>query len=748
MAATCTMQQPFRLGPRGPDHPHGVHQGPGAQQGANGASGASRPEEQHHKPFFYIQPSQPYLPLQWSVPMPMPYNPYYNYPGYGMPVMPSYQSYPYMEPPSFVVPHTHLHLMDYRRMLNPQYYQTMAYQSRRFRYQHNGQTREMTNSEVQTEPPSGAKRTSNPRTTELEASASFSSSSSPPSSQLMSPAATVQKNDQSAALKDAMAPPATRAPTNGSFVIQTEEVRIECCTTPVGMQLLRSHETTGVSHSFSRDLVQCGSVPQDRAMDNAPGLPEDPSEQALRACPDILLVGAPNNGGKIPPLEEESSRDGQCGEKGVTATSKIQLPFGPKYLDQLRKMESMVWSAEETLIPSSESLIKNEYPDSYDQRPAESPGPEGPQIRAEPPSKGNGSPGPPRVASEAENPVLVDTPGTLEATAQETNSDEPYLLMLEDPPQLDEENRDGNDIGILDHQDSSFESLPAYLPSASWLADFESVRYRSRFPVIQNSSELPSRRRKLDPECKEPAMGHLLKQRYKPKDRRSLSDHECCLRRNYYCENSFDPGSKRDPLCTRCLTKRTVCASPGPDSRALKRKAVPFRQRNDTPLPTCDACMRHSKKRPTHGCCPNVGRRRRARDAEVESSENSSSRAGSKCPDAGRRPAGLKRPLAPKQNLVTHPPGTYPNEPPCQRCCCPHGNAIQETDENCSVLPLREKWKHVDPLCYRRQTEKSCRALVPKHDSDSSRKDARSQHLNIHKRARAQAGTCRKDTRC
>lgn len=623
--------------------------------------------------------------------------------------MPSYQSYPYMEPPSFVVPHTHLHLMDYRRMLNPQHYQTMAYQSRRFRYQHNGQTREMTNSEVQTEPPSIVKRTSTPGTTGLEASSSFSVSSSPPSSQLMSPAATVQKDDQSAALKDAMAPPTTRAPANGSFVIQTEELRIECCTTPVGMQLLRSHETTGVSHSFSRDLVQCGSVPQDHAMDNAPGIPEDPSEQALRACPDILLVGTPNNGEKIPPLEGDSPRDGRCGEKSATAMSKIQLPFGPKYLDELRKMESMVWSAEETLIPSSESLVINDYPDSYDQRPAESPRPEGPQIGVEPPSKGNSPHGPPRVVSEAENPVLADTPGTKEAPAEETNSaeaaDEPYLLMLEDPPQLDEENQDGNDIRILDHQDSSFESLPAYLPSASWLADFESVRYRSRFPVIQNSLELLSRRRKLDLECKEPTMGRLPKQRYKPKDRRSLSDHECCLRRNYYCENSFDPGSKRDPLCTRCLTKRTVCATLnlGPESRALKRKAVPFRQRNDTPLPTCDACMRHSKKRPMQGCCPNVSRRRPGRDAEGDSSENSSSRTGSKCPDTGRRPPGLKRPLAPKQNLVTHPSGTYPNEPPCQRCCCPHGNAIQETDENCAVLPLQEKWKHVDPLCYRRQ---------------------------------------------
>lgn len=81
MVDTCTMQPSFGLGPRGPpDHPHG------AQQGPSGAPGAPRPEEQHHKPFFYIQPSQPYLPLQglqWSVPVPVPvsYSPYYGYPG-------------------------------------------------------------------------------------------------------------------------------------------------------------------------------------------------------------------------------------------------------------------------------------------------------------------------------------------------------------------------------------------------------------------------------------------------------------------------------------------------------------------------------------------------------------------------------------------------------------------------------------------------------------------------------------------
>lgn len=664
--------------------------------------------------------------------------------------MPSFQSYPYMEPPSFVVPHTHHHLMDYRRMLNPQYYQTMAYQSRRFRYQHNSQTREMTNSEVQTEPLSGTQRTSPPSSTQLESSSIFPVSShtpSPPSSQLISPTVAVQKNDHPAELKNLMpstSPPTTRAPANGSFVIQTEEVRIECCTTPVGMQLLHSHETTGVSRSFSQELVQCSSVLQDHVADNASSIPEEQSEQGLRACPDILLVGTPKNGEKFPPLEEEPtgrfySRDVPCSKKDVTATPKtaqraIQLPFNPKYLDELRKMESTVWSAEETLIPSSESFIKNDFTDSYDERLADEIPIDGPQIRGELPTKGNGlhaTDVPPCVLSEAVNRVLVDAPGTVEANP--AKAAESYSVMLENPPQLEEENQDKNDIGIQDHQDSSFESLPAYLPSASWLADFESARYRSRFsptmqqqsrPLTRHDLELPSRRRKLDLECKEHTMGRLPKERCNPKgkaDRRSLSDHECCLRRNYYRENSFTPGPKRDRLCTRCLAKQTVYASPNPglESRTLKRKAVPFQQRNDTPLPTCDACVRHSKKIPTQGSCPDVGGGCHGRHAEAESSENGSSCAGTNCPGKIRRPNDLKRPLASKQNLVTHPSCTYPklrekncvcNKLPCQSVtrerlsCCPHGNAIQEMDENCAVpLLIQDKWKHVDPLYYRCQ---------------------------------------------
>lgn len=671
-----------------------------------------------------------------------------------MPVMPAYQSYPFMEPPSFVVPQTHLHLMDYRRMLNPQYYQTMAYQSRRFRYQHNSQTRETTNSEVQTEPLSGPERTASPSSTQQEASSSSPvRSSSPPSSRLVSPAAALQKDNQPAELRDAMAPSTSRAPANGSFVIQTEEVRIECCATPVGLQLLGSRETTGISHSFSQDLVQCSSALEGHVMDNASSTPEDQPEQGPRACPDILLVGAPNGGESVPPLEEEPAgrvcsgevqAEMDASETSKTVHGDLQLPFDPKYLDELRKIESMVWSAEESLILSSESFLKNDFADSYDEKLADETAiADVPRVREEPLAEGRGasaSDGPARVASHAEKGVLGDTPGPVEAAAEPATSagpaDEPYLLLSENSPPGDEDNEDRNETSVQDHQDSSFESLPAYLPSASWLADFESNRYRSRLPpAVQKQSrplsrfglDLPARGQKTDPECKG-RVSVRLPERYKPKgkaDRRSLSDHECCLGRSFYSQDSFSPyGSKRDRLCTRCLAKRTGCASPspGPDSRALKRKAAPFRQRNEPSLPTCDACLWRSRKRPLRSSSPGGGGGcRHGQDTEGESSENSCGRTGTKCRagEGMRRPKELKSPLASKQNLVTHPAGTFAklrerncvcNQRPCpfgtreRLFRCPHGNAIQEMDENCALpLPLQEKWKHVDPFYYQCQ---------------------------------------------
>lgn len=712
-----------------------------------------------------------------------------------MPVMPHYQPNPYMEPPGFVVPHTHLHLMDYRRMLNPQYYQTMAYHSRRFRYQHNAPAREMTSSEVQTEPLSGTQRTSTPRSSNGEASSVLpvcSSNSDTPSvatGQLLSPALAMQKGDHPLELKDTVPSSTTRTPQNGSFVIQTEEVRIECCTTPVGLQVLHSHETAEVSHRYSQDVVQCSSILQGRGVlqDDGRRLPVDQSEQSLQACPDILLVGTPSSCEKILELEESrnqadpvtvSSKLGSQAathgeveetrsEKDLNMTPKnfhfkvVHLPFDPKYLEELQKMESTVWSMDETLIPSPESLIQNGLIESYDETlaaVAEVPSTEALMLREEAPTEevvpmiempplaedeldnmvptmeGPGD----EMVSEADMCLMMDVPVEEEAPEAEVTLPA-NLLLLENSPLKADRNQHRRETHIQDHQDTSFESLPAYLPSTSWLADFDNVYYCNKMPPTpkkQNKPlskcglDVPSRRRKLDLEYKEQPTVRKPKERYKPKgkvDRRSLSDHECCLSRNFN-ENAFTPyASKRERLCGRCLTKRQICtsASPGLDGRILKRKAAPFQQWNDPLLPTCEACKSHSKKRLIRkGSSPDVAHY--GHDTEGESSENSSCRNGLKwrVSEDPRRLNDHKTPLASKQNLEKCPAATYPklrekncvcNEPQHQPVVwerlrhCPHGNAIREMDENCtmSVSP-RDKWRNMDQiyLTHRWQTGK------------------------------------------
>ncbi|KAK9527464.1 hypothetical protein VZT92_014024 [Zoarces viviparus] len=803
-AATSTYQHSYGLGPRGPDPHYGAQQGQGPHPPS--APGAPRPQEQHHhKPYFYIQPSQPYMPMQsmqWPVPVPMPvpYNPYYPGLGYGLPMMPHYQPNPYMEPPGFVIPTTHLHLMDYRRMLNPQYYQTMAYHSRRFRYQQNSQTREMTSSEVQTEPLSAAQRTG---TSQVEAPVGLpvrSGDGNPVVSikQPLSPALPVQKSNHSVELK-AMAPSSTtRMPpssSSSSFVIQTEEVRIECCTTPVGLQLLHAHETAEVSHSFSQDVVQrsSSSVLQGRVVrqDEERCLP---AEQALQACPDTLLVGTHSGGEKLPRLEaprnqtdlavvlsDVVSRVPACDDVQETSDEKdpsedfpfkvVHLPFDPKYLDELWKMESTVWSMNETAIPSPESLIPNGRPESHDATEEVAP-----VIQMSPLAEDEQEDMVPAVEEHPEDEMAPEADACQFMEVAEEAPTTELTCTAEDNSPL---KADGK---VQDHQDTSFESLPAYLPSTSWLADFDNRQYCSKMPPTPKKQnrppssrglDVPTRRRKLDHVYKDLPTVRKPKERYKPKgkaDRRSFSDHECCLNRGFD-ENEFTPyASKRERLCSRCVAKTTIRAadSRGLDGRTLKRKASLFEQWNDALLPTCEACASHSKKRlVSKGSSPDVRGSLHGHDTEGESSENGSWRFGSKwrAVDGPGKPNNLKMPLASKQNVERCPATTHPTrrEKNCVRNerqavpwerlrHCPHGNAIQEMDENrVSSVSLMDKRRIMDQiyLTHRWQTENAWKAVMPDPDSDGSKNETRTPHFNKHKKSQPQSqGNYRKDTRC
>ncbi|CAG5896082.1 unnamed protein product [Menidia menidia] len=802
--ATSTLLHSYGLGPRGPNQSLGSELPRGPHQATQASSGPPRPEGHHHKPFFYMQPSQPFLPvqsLQWPVPMPVSYNPYYGYSslGYGLPMMHHYQQNPYMEPPGFIVPHTHLHLMDYRRMLNSQYYQTMAYHSRRFRYQQNSTGKEMTNSEVQTEPLAAAQRPSSQNSNEPSENVS-----SIPTSRLLPTALVVHDEEQLSQRQEVVHSSTKGTPSNG-FLIETEEVRIQCCATPVGLQLLHAHEAAEMSQSFSQDVVQCSSILQSSVLqDQRLHFPEQDCTDALQVCPDILLVGKPSADEKIPSLDQpknqgdpvtavvnlssqeaafdkaEMKNDDQNTASKNLHLKVVHLPFDPKFLDELRKMESTVWSVGQTLPPpqvESQTGTINTVNDAQTAG-AEVTAPEMLILKEDVSTKIIA------VSVIPTLPEVEDMVPTEDRPGNETASE--GVCPLKDGPvlggtRLSEITCMGDvaaepnvcEINGQDHQDTSFESLPAYLPSTNWLSDFDNFYYSRKFPSAPKKQNRPhgSRgldirgRRKLDLEYREQPNVHKQKL-----DRQSLSDHECCISRSFN-ENLFSPYvSKTDRLCSRCLAKRRICTSPnsGRDPRSLKRKAVPFQQWNDTLLPTCEACKSHSKRRQTgKGSNTDLCGACHGHDTEGDSSGNSSCCTGQKwrAPDESKKLTDLKRPLASKQNLNQCPTPTYPklreknclyDEPHHQPVAqerlhhCPHSNTLQGMDENCVIpVSLHDKWRNMDQTCLTRrlQTGKSWRNVMP--NNDISKNECRSLHLNKHKNSQPQApGTLTKDTRC
>ncbi|XP_061661858.1 bucky ball-like isoform X2 [Syngnathoides biaculeatus] len=677
MASTASnAHASYGLGPRVPT-PRGA---PHARE-PPGEPRPDEPQQQGHKALFYFQPSQAYLPLQglqWPLPVPLPvgYNPYYGGPplGYGMPMMPHYQPNPFMEPPSFVVPHSHLHLTDYRRMLNPYYYQTMAYHARRYRYQHSVPAKEVTSCEVQTEPLAGLNLISNPASGNTEPSGvphvcgGDNTPGGLPSPSLRSEL-TVQSNGER--FLEVGTPP------NG-FVIQTEEVTIECCTTPVGLNL----------HSCETPEV-----------DDGPGVPE---EQMAQICPDTLSVRTPN---EIMKIEETKKNKGSF--IGSIFSSKVEVKDQKDLQLTLKSIQSQVvlqeeqvWSIEGMLVPSLDSPSPAEECDGK-LNVVEVPIYETPTTDTSP---------------------SVEEEMVCEAVVCNKVEESPDLNMkhkaegllsqsLESSLQKEDETQPRQDLNYQEQQDTSFESLPTYLPSSSWLADFDRVCIYSRMPPTpkkrnQNLNrtvlEVPTRRRKLELEYKEQPSVRKPKERYKPKgklDRRSLSDHECCPTRTF--ENIFP--LKNDRLCSRCLAK------PGP---SFKRKAVPFQQCNQSLMSTCDACKSHTGKTlQRKGSVPDVRTPHRGLCTEGESSENGSCSGGFK-----RRPNGKKRPLGSKQNGERNwsCDEVQPRQlAACKRLRrCPHGNAMEELDENLPTSP-EDKLRHPDKFYWaqRWQTDKSWKTV-------------------------------------
>ncbi|XP_053367690.1 bucky ball [Clarias gariepinus] len=345
-------------------------------------------QQQGNWPFFYMQPTQPYMPCQW--PMPMPYVPYGGFPGlgYGM-VLPPFPPSSYVEAPGYILPHTQLHMVDYRRMMAPHLAPAMAYQARRFRYQHTAPSgRVMVSSEVQTEPVCtvASQQACNVVTSTSE------SGTTDPSSVFSSPRANEDIEKGCEVLPSKMAGETCKNATvqSGGILFQSEEVRIECSRSPSAVKIMHSKETTELASNADGKLMQCNvGCAEDVVLRCFQPLPfgDDEREGAKDLgpledpCPDIVMVSCPSNGSVstlegsiVAPVEPVNSTLVAQGDpslvksaQDICETSKdilfkiLRLPVDLQCLDELQQMEASVWSVESLMpyMPTSEWMMQN-----------------------------------------------------------------------------------------------------------------------------------------------------------------------------------------------------------------------------------------------------------------------------------------------------------------------------------------------------------------------------------------------------
>ncbi|XP_064189829.1 uncharacterized protein buc2l [Anguilla rostrata] len=779
--------------------PHGQHGAPptsaprptsGPQSSAQGTY-RSQPEEPHPhplqphpRPFFFVQPSQPFYPYQW--PMPMPYNPYCGFPGlgYGM-VMPPFQPNPYMEAPGYIVPQAQLHLADYRRMVNPHFPPTVAYHARRFRYQQNGAPRETANSEVQTEPPP------------LSRSGSRDSDPCPGSDPLVgsdsgrgSSCANASAHSQSTCcekpgrLNPEATPPPVPATPMGGYTCRSEEVRIECEASPAGLKIIRSHETTAESLSVAAaapggDLVRCdvwsvssaeGVIPLYRssahegdAVSRDPSCPA-PEEQCVASYPDILLMGgSPSRGEDLPtpPREcatltgppaagpaggavtpacgaSESLGDAERDHEGPVDDCPanpaknvhfkiLRLPFEMQYLDDLRNLEESVWSVESLMpyVPSAEWMIQQGFMQ------------------------------PEKIAAEV--PVETSASQSEAAPALEISQE---VAVVQGGGQRESV--------------SSVDSLPPYLPSASWLADFGNVYYYSKLPlhvqeqlsIMGNPADPLVARKKSE---KKSSGQRAVAVPAAPKKREEKHRRAPKLERRERGRSALVPGDEGPQNCAGCLNRRNVPASlkpaAGPTVKRHRVSPPPPPSPGGSPTgQTCLACgfcgARPVRKR--RG--PEVPvRNTEEGEVEDEAVENRAHPAAPKQPgggergragvpaaedDGGRRPAPSRRHVEScsaaqcsklrELNCSCEEPQRGPSRDAPRRG---HTDAAKDGGEiSAPAAPVTERLKTVEQRCLTQklQTERSWRATMAVHDRDSCENGSRQRNVNKPKKVLAQ----------
>ncbi|XP_066522010.1 uncharacterized protein buc2l [Hoplias malabaricus] len=781
-------QQPAGVGPQAQNIPNGLN-GPPPGQGprAPGPGSFRVPhldrQQQNNWPFFYVPSSQPYLPYQW--PMPMPYVPYGGFPGmgYGM-VVPPFPPASYLDAPGYILPHAQLHMVDYRRMAAPHMAPAMAYQARRFRYQQTTPSgRVMVSSEVQTEPVGTeslheCKSTSPQINSESGRGTGSSSNISSPRPHADSSAACPEdacRIPPNKAHADEVSSTSNISVPNSEILFQAEEVRIECSGTSSGLKIIHAKETTELASKG--ELLQCnrGSVhtaedvvlrcyrplhfEENKQRETSDCL-NNSNEQYLPACPDILMMGSCTSSGSPEGSDGTPAEPGNSteihtlavpGDPSLVKTEDdlcgknvhfkiLRLPFDLQCLDELRQMEASVWSVESLLpyVPSTEWMIQN----------------------------GLLTPQKPTMATVMEVPSEVQL--EVNQNPVETAS-------------VPQENLQAERVIELDGQDSmtSLESLPPYLPAASWLADFSNVYYSKLTSDMQQQNDnrtWPEEQHGEKPDVQQGNVEQSLvgpksdsMQLKAPRNRikiagGSASDQDSPVKS---CSGKRHSPGHKARLCKNCLLKHGARHHSGsPSANTVKRyKAAHAHLTGDKPkVNLCAVCMCDPEK-VSHKCkvtagasdvpcmpsmesenslCPLMGPKKRVADAQKRLYNNSTKvplgRHTEKCPMAQQSKIREQNCLCEDHKVASDSTSALDRDG-----CGQHDDVTWEKNEENMALYGTERWRDAEQRISQKK-EKSWRGGMQVSDTESTKSAGKAQ---THKKQFAPSPEIhRRDTRC
>ncbi|KAJ8393703.1 hypothetical protein AAFF_G00057560 [Aldrovandia affinis] len=401
----------------------------------------------------------------------------------------------------------------------------------------------------------------------------------------------------------------------------------------------------------------------------------------------------------------------------------LRLPFEMQYLEDLRKLEESVWSVESLVpyVPSAEWMVQHRFVE--------------PEAAAE--------------SSVVEVPMETSTSQSEALPSLETSREVAVVQNRSQQESL-----------------SSLDSLPPYLPSTSWLADFGNVYYYSKLPLnVQEQVTIVGAPADQLAVWKTPGKeqrGQRPTTAAAPHRRKEEKRRRCRKtegRGDLDRDGAPAPPDEARRNCGRCLTKRNVSAGPDLTTAATvkRHRATHPSAASDPPKTlTCSACECGSvkpatRKRPVPGV---PGHRVEGEEMEDEAVENRAHPTVTKQQQQGgepgmavdaRKPASSKRhsemcsvALCSKlreQNCSCENPQRGPAREGQRR-----GLLADTTKEGNEIaapsIPAADKWKTAEQKSH--QTEKLWRATVAISDRESSENGERPRNVNKPKKMSTQ----------